>query len=53
MYVVASISSKIPKLQHFQNDIENMFLNINLNKNKWLLCDGYNPNKNKLFLTTQ
>ena len=41
----------------FPNDIEALFIEINLKGNKWLICCSYNPNRNfvlnSLYLTAK
>ena len=48
IYIREDIASKNLKHYCFPNDIESMLLEIKFRNKKWLLCGGYNPNKNSI-----
>ena len=45
LYVREDIPEKLINNINFDNDIEAMFIEINLRKKKWLLSVSYNPHK--------
>ena len=45
LYVCEDIPAKLINNINFDNDIEAMFIEINLRKKKWLLSVSYNPLK--------
>ena len=45
LYVCEDIPAKLINNINFDNDIEALFIKINLRKKKWLLSVSYNPHK--------
>ena len=48
IYVREDIPSNLLKPQTLPENIEAIFIELNLKNNKWLLIGGYNPNKNSI-----
>ena len=51
IYVREDIPSKKRKKQTFPDDIEGLFIEINLRKCKWLLLGSYHPLVNLINIT--
>ena len=47
IYIREDIPCKRLKTPNISSDIEGIFIEINLNNNKWLLMGGYNPNNER------
>ena len=47
IYVREDIPCKRLKTNNISSDIEGIFIELNLNNNKWLLMGGYNPNNER------
>ena len=43
IYVREDIPSKVLRKHFFRNDIEEIVIEINFRKSKWLLCGTYHP----------
>ena len=46
VYIRDDIPSKV--LKDYNVSVEGIFIELNLNKKKWLICCSYNPNKNSI-----
>ena len=48
IYIRDDIPSKEIKVKNLPSDIEGIFIDVIIGKNKWLLMGGYNPQKEKI-----